>query len=331
MSILETLDVGDRIKVAAKKLKLNSYESVLYLTNPVGALSTDDVKVLKLAVSKQIWKGPHKTGLQLKEEEDRQGPYRLTTGCQVLDQALRGGILCHGITEISGESASGKTQFGLQLSLTAQLPKDYGGLDNGTLYICTEDAFPSKRLYQMIQNFTSRHGKKICNHGNLGDKIYIEHVSDFEGLMECLGKKADLLLKLASIKLIVLDSVAAHFRSDYESYEMYKRAQHINALGSLLFKYSHQYHIPVVCINQVTSSMNTEGRQLVPSLGLAWSNNVTTRIMLARTGQTVTIQQDSAKGPLETVVREMEIVFAPHLPSMTVPYVIDHEGMKGFS
>lgn len=76
--------------------------------------------------------------------------------------------------------------------------------------------------------------------------------------------------------------------------------------------------------------MKEEGRQLVPSLGLSWSNHVTTRIMLSRTSQTVTIQQDSVHGPLETVVREMEIIFAPHLPNMTVPYVIDHEGMKGF-
>ena len=77
--------------------------------------------------------------------------------------------------------------------------------------------------------------------------------------------------------------------------------------------------------------MNSEGRELIPSLGLSWSNHVTTRLMLARTPQTVMIQQDSAQGPLETVVREMEIVFAPHLPQLTVPYVIDHEGMKGFA
>lgn len=330
MEMHTCLFVKPSIGKASYRLKLNSCESVLYLTSPVGALSMQDVSALKIAVSKHILNKPHKTALKLTQDLKAAGKCRLTTGCVVLDQALRGGILPEGITEISGESASGKTQFALQLSLTAQLPKEYGGLDNGTLYICTEDAFPSKRLYQMIENFTSRHGKKICNHGNLGDRIFIEHVSDFEGLMECLEKKADLLLKSASVKLIVLDSVAAHFRSDYEGHEMYKRAQHISSVGSLLYKYTHQYHIPVVCINQVTSSMNPEGRQLIPSLGLTWSNHVTTRIMLARTQRTVVIQQDSARGPLETVVREMEIVFAPNLPSMTVPYIIDHEGMKGF-
>jgi len=39
--------------------------------------------------------------------------------------------MSHGITEVSGESASGKTQLCLQLCLTAQLPQDAGGLDAG--------------------------------------------------------------------------------------------------------------------------------------------------------------------------------------------------------
>lgn len=69
--------------------------------------------------------------------------------------------------------------------------------------------------------------------------------------MGCLSNKAPVLLSSGSIKLIVLDSVAAPFRSDYSSGEMIKRAQHINSLGALLSSYGQQYQIPVVCINQV--------------------------------------------------------------------------------
>jgi len=39
--------------------------------------------------------------------------------------------MSHGITEVSGESASGKTQLCLQLSLTVQLSQDSGGLHAG--------------------------------------------------------------------------------------------------------------------------------------------------------------------------------------------------------
>lgn len=43
-------------------VKLNSYESVLYLTCPVGALSMKDVSALKLAVSKHICSTPPSSG-----------------------------------------------------------------------------------------------------------------------------------------------------------------------------------------------------------------------------------------------------------------------------
>jgi len=39
--------------------------------------------------------------------------------------------MSHGITEISGESSSGKTQMCLQFSLTVQLSQDNGGLNAG--------------------------------------------------------------------------------------------------------------------------------------------------------------------------------------------------------
>jgi len=39
--------------------------------------------------------------------------------------------MSHGITEIAGESASGKTQLCLQLCLTVQLSHDNGGLNAG--------------------------------------------------------------------------------------------------------------------------------------------------------------------------------------------------------
>ena len=56
----------------------------------------------------------------------------LSTGCEVLDTLLGGGLLSRALTELSGESASGKTQFCLQLCVTAQLGRDLGGLGAGT-------------------------------------------------------------------------------------------------------------------------------------------------------------------------------------------------------
>ena len=58
---------------------------------------------------------------------------KLTTGCDILDEFLGGGILSQGITEVAGESAAGKTQFCMQLCLTVQLPVKSGGLGGGKM------------------------------------------------------------------------------------------------------------------------------------------------------------------------------------------------------
>jgi RecA/RadA recombinase len=56
---------------------------------------------------------------------------RLSVGCIKLDGFLQGGVATQGITEIAGESGSGKTQLCLQLALTVQYPVSCGGLNGG--------------------------------------------------------------------------------------------------------------------------------------------------------------------------------------------------------
>jgi len=47
-----------------------------------------------------------------------------------------GGVITPSLTEIAGESASGKTQLCLQLCLSVQLPFNLGGLDSGMNTCC---------------------------------------------------------------------------------------------------------------------------------------------------------------------------------------------------
>jgi len=55
----------------------------------------------------------------------------LSVGCSKLDGFLQGGVAVQGITEIAGESSSGKTQFCLQMALTVHYPVINGGLSGG--------------------------------------------------------------------------------------------------------------------------------------------------------------------------------------------------------
>lgn len=97
----------------------------------------------------------------------------ITFGCSALDQITGGGLPIRGLTEISGESGCGKSQICLQLSLSVQLPTSCGGLEKSVVYICTEDAFPLRRLHQLASLYQKRYGIK-----DWMDKIFIEQLSD---------------------------------------------------------------------------------------------------------------------------------------------------------
>lgn len=56
---------------------------------------------------------------------------RLSVGCPLLDELLRGGLPAGSVIELSGESGAGKTQLALQLCLSVQLPVQHGGLGAG--------------------------------------------------------------------------------------------------------------------------------------------------------------------------------------------------------
>ena len=48
---------------------------------------------------------------------------KLGSGCRILDQFLRGGLLPKRLYEIYGEAGTGKTNFAIQLLLNSVLPE----------------------------------------------------------------------------------------------------------------------------------------------------------------------------------------------------------------
>ena len=67
----------------------------------------------------------------------------------------------------------------------------------------------------------------------------------------CLKKKAPLLLSQGRVGLIVLDSIAAIFRSDFGPQHLKERAKHLTSIGAQLHDLSNKYNAPIICVNQV--------------------------------------------------------------------------------
>ena len=339
---ISNLDINPKILSALQKANLMDVSKILTLSNTdiehVTKLSKGDVNALKTVTSECVVNSAYPVAaldILKGSSHGKLGVLKLSTGCEQIDQMLRGGILSRGITEIAGVSASGKTQLCLQLCLNVQLPCKFGGLNGGAAYICTEDVFPNKRLSQMIQYFTTKKEKDIGKSINFDDNIFIEHISDLDGLNFCIQKKLPLLLGAHNVKLVIIDSVAAVFRCDYEVREMYQRSKHMCTLGNKLRELSEQHNIPIICVNQVTDSMQKNEQKQIPALGLTWANQIMSRIMLSKTSQSVILPHNTIDGRviggIETTVRRLETVFAPHLPKQAIHYVIDQEGIKALT
>lgn len=260
---------------------------------------------------------------------------KLGTGCPVLNRFLRGGLCRQGITEFAGESASGKTQICLQLSLVAQVPEQEGGLNGGVLFICTEDAFPIKRLHQLIESMLiSKFQPKAFS-----DRIFIEHIEDIDGLQACLERKLPIFVSLHNVKLLIIDSIAALFRSQFSSSEAVQRSKKLNVLGHILHKLNGDFGIVTVCVNQISDIVNegqsTSSNQTYgPSLGLTWSNIVNTRIMLSRTGtnllqKPISLQESGTTLNFNVNVRKMDVIFSPNLPPGGCYFVVNSSGVHG--
>ncbi|XP_070333851.1 DNA repair protein XRCC3 isoform X2 [Odocoileus virginianus] len=184
---LDRLDLHPRIIAAVKKAKLRSVKEVLHLSGPdlqrLTRLSSPDVRLLLRAAASLLQGHGVCTALHLLRQEGLfpEQHQRLSLGCPVLDALLRGGLPLDGVTELAGRSSAGKTQLALQLCLAVQLPQRHGGLGAGAVYVCTEDAFPSRRLQQLIaqqQRLRADVPADVISKIKFGHQIFIEHAAD---------------------------------------------------------------------------------------------------------------------------------------------------------
>ena len=69
--------------------------------------------------------------------------------------------------------------------------------------------------------------------------------------MDCLEKKFYLLAKQIKLGILVIDSVAAPIRAEFETKESRDRTIAIHRLGRVLNTIARKLSIPIVVLNQV--------------------------------------------------------------------------------
>ncbi|MFX1251551.1 MAG: DNA repair and recombination protein RadA [Promethearchaeota archaeon] len=204
---------------------------------------------------------------------------KITTGSQNLDEILGGGISTGGITEFSGSYGTGKTQLAFQLCITTQLTEDRGGLEGSVYFIDSEGTFSPRRLAEMVVfGGYDSNPKKF-----LGNVIVSRALNASHQVL--LVEEADKLIKSKNIKLIVVDSVAAHFRVEFTGQkEIPRRQQILMRWADTLRQYVDSYGIGVMITNQVIANPDAllSSDSLEPALGYAWGHRPTHRVLLRK-------------------------------------------------
>lgn len=185
------------------------------------------------------------TGDQVKK--NRSTRTRLTTSVEEVDWILKGGIESETITEIAGENGAGKTQICHQLAVNAQLPVEQGGLNGKVAWVDTEDTFRPERIEEICETrgYDGEEMLKNIHHGlarnTLEQKLLIETLYA--------------LVPSDNIKLIIVDSMIGHLRSEYLGRgNLSVRQNELQNMLDNLMNLAQAMKITVVYTNQIISN-----------------------------------------------------------------------------
>ena len=241
----------------------------------------------------------------------RQTIMRLTTGSRAIDEVLAGGLETQTITEFYGEYGTGKSQLCHQMCVNAQLPTERGGLNAAALYIDTENTFRTERIIQMAKHVG-------LNPDEVIKRILFAEAYTSDHQMFLL-ENADKVIKENNVRLIVIDSLTAHFRSEYLGREMLaERQQKLNKHMHRLIRLARAFNAVAVVTNQVMAKPDVFfGDSVHPVGGHIVAHTSHTRIYLRK----------SSRGPL----RIARLVSSPYLPEGERVFKITENGVEDIS
>lgn len=167
---------------------------------------------------------------------------RLSTGSEPLDELLGGGIEKSIITNIFGESGSGKTNLCIQAAASAVE-------DGKVVFIDTEKGFSPERFTQMASDEAL-------------EDILLAEPLDFDDQEEKIQEIED-LVEQNDVSLIVIDSMVSLYRLQANGDNVQQINQRLSSLMSELSKIARTREIPVLITNQVYTSFDENQIELV--------------------------------------------------------------------
>ncbi|MFO7966921.1 MAG: DNA repair and recombination protein RadA [Archaeoglobaceae archaeon] len=243
--------------------------------------------------------------------ERRKKVKKIDTGSAELNKLLGGGVETQSITELFGEFGSGKTQICHQLAVNVQLPEEDGGLNGSVVVIDTENTFRPERIGQMA-------AAKGLDSNDVLKNIYVAQAYNSNHQMLLVDNAKELANKLKKegkeVRLLVVDSLMAHFRSEFVGRgTLADRQQKLNRHLHDIMKFGDLFNAALVVTNQVQAKPDTFfGDPTRPIGGHIIAHTATFRVYLRK-----------SKGEL----RVARLIDSPHLPESEAVFKVIEDGV----
>lgn len=233
----------------------------------------------------------------------------ITTGSKALNDLLGGrGIETRALTEAYGAFGSGKTQLALTLAVNVQLPKEQGGANGKAVYIDTEGTFRPQRIRQIAEAMGANPEKVLKN-------ILVARAFNSDHQILLIDKINEMISKGEPVKLVIIDSLTAHFRAEFSGRgQLADRQQKLNRYLHNLMKMAEQHNLAVYVTNQVMAN---------PAMMFG---DPTTAIGGNIVGHASTFRMYFRKGKQGS--RVAKLIDSPNLPDNECQFFVTEAGVK---
>ncbi|MAG08441.1 DNA repair and recombination protein RadA [Candidatus Woesearchaeota archaeon] len=296
----------------AEKLKESGYSEVLSIAVASPGELCDATGVNEAAARKviQAARSMMEMGFESGTEllERRKKVIKITTGSNAVDEILGGGFETGSIIEAYGAYGSSKTQIAHQLAVNAQLPLSKKGAEGNVVYIDTENTFRPERIIQFAEGIGIDPKKAL-------DNIKVAKAFNSDHQMLLAEKIEELISKSLNVKLVIIDSLTAHFRAEFIGRgTLAERQQKINRHMKVLSKLADTHNLCVYVTNQVMAKPDTFFGDPTEAIGgHIVGHNSAFRIYLRR----------GKKG-----TRVAKLVDSPNLPENEAVFNITEAGIR---
>ena len=251
MELEDLPGVGPAIAEKLREAGLNSLEAIA-VTSPAELVATVEIgeataaKIIN-AAREAADIGGFETGDKILERRESIG--KLTTGSKALDALLGGGLETRAMTEFYGEFGSGKTQIAHQLVVNVQLAPEEGGLSGSAIMIDTENTFRPERIKDMAEGVGLDFTEVLKN-------VHVARAYNSNHQILLVDKAQELADELKEtekpVRLLIIDSATAHFRSEYVGRgTLSERQQKINKHLHDALRFGDLNNAVVMITNQV--------------------------------------------------------------------------------